>query len=214
MPHTMSRREETAREIKHRRVTAIVRAADAATARAAARAALAGGFAIIEFTMTTPQALELVAEFAADADVLVGAGTVLTTAEATQAVQAGAKFLVSPIADPAIIAIARRLDVVSMPGTYTPTEMMQAHRWGADFVKLFPAPADIPAYIRQILGPLPYLQLFPTAGVSPENFVDVLRAGAAGVGFVSSLFRPEDLAAQDFAAIQRRAGDICNRLPT
>ena len=210
----MNRRDEIALEIKRRRMAAIVRAADSATARAAARAARDGGFTMIEFTMTTPEALKLVAEFATDDDLLVGAGTVMTTAEATQAVRAGARFLVSPVADPDIIAITRRLDVVSMPGTYTPTEMVRAHGWGADFIKLFPAPADIPNYVRQVLGPLPYLQLFPTAGVNVENFPDVLRAGAAGVGFVSSLFRPEDLAAQDFAAIRRRAGDIFSRLPT
>jgi 2-dehydro-3-deoxyphosphogluconate aldolase/(4S)-4-hydroxy-2-oxoglutarate aldolase len=90
--------------------------------------------------------------------------------------------------------------------------MMAAHNAGADFIKLFPAPADIPAYIRQVVGPLPFLRLFPTAGVTPENFQAVLAAGATGVGFVSSLFTPNDLAARDFKAIETRAAAIVSKL--
>jgi 2-dehydro-3-deoxyphosphogluconate aldolase / (4S)-4-hydroxy-2-oxoglutarate aldolase len=199
-------------EMLRRRVSAILRTNDERLGAQAMQAAVAGGLRMVEFTLTTPNALRLIAEFARDERLLVGAGTVMSRAEARAAVEAGARFIVSPICDPEVIAEAQALGVVCVPGTYTPTEMIAAHRAGADFVKLFPAPADIAAYVAAVLGPLSYLRIFPTSGVTVENFVDVLRAGAAGVGFVNSLFVPSELAAGDFAAIERRAADIMRRL--
>ncbi len=174
-------------------------------------AAVRGGFTMIEFTLSIPGALGLVAEFAEDERLLVGVGTVLDRDQARASVAAGARFLVSPVMDPEVIAEAAALAVPCIPGTYTPTEMLEAHRAGADFVKLFPAPADIAKYITQIRGPMPFLQIFPTAGVTRDNFVEILRAGAAGVGFVSSLFHADELAARNFTAIEQRAASICAR---
>lgn len=176
------------------------------------RAAVRGGFSMIEFTLTTPGALELIAEFAEDQDLLVGAGTVLSPEQAHEAVNAGARFLVSPVFDPEVVEAARHLDVVSIPGTQTPTEMLTAHRAGADLVKLFPAPADPAEYIAAVLGPLPFLRIFPTHGTTPDNFVTILRAGAFGLAFVKSLFVPQDMAGRNFAAIERRAAAISRRL--
>jgi len=168
---------------------------------------------VVEFTLTTPGAFELIASFAKNPDLLVGAGTVLTVDQARQAVEAGARFLVSPVCDPAVIRAAEALDAAAIPGTFTATEMQAAHAAGADFVKLFPAPADVPAYVRSILGPLPHLRIFPTNGVTIENVVEVLGAGAAGVGFVGSLFAPEDMAARNFDAIRGRAEKIAGVVP-
>lgn len=201
-------REQTIERMGRHRIGAIIRTDCAELADQAMRAAVRGGIRMVEFTLTTPDALRLIREFAADPQLLVGAGTVLSVDQAQSAVEAGASFLVSPVCDPAVIRAASELDAVSMPGAYTPTEMMAAHDAGADFVKLFPAPADIPAYVRQIVGPMPFLRIFPTAGVTPENFQAVLAAGAAGVGFVSSLFAAQDLAARDYDAIERRAASI------
>jgi 2-dehydro-3-deoxyphosphogluconate aldolase/(4S)-4-hydroxy-2-oxoglutarate aldolase len=83
--------------------------------------------------------------------------------------------------------------------------MMTAHRAGADFVKLFPGPLDGPDYVRAILGPLPFLRVFPTSGVTMENAADFLAAGAAGLGFVKLLFDPEDLAAGRYEVIRQKA---------
>ncbi len=205
-------RENVVEAILGRRVSAIIRTDDAGLASEAMKAAIAGGFRLVEFTLTTPNALRLITEFSKDVRLLVGAGTVMSPAEARAAVDAGARFLVSPVCDPEVIAQARALNVVSIPGTFTATEMIAAHRAGADFVKLFPAPADVAGYIAAIRGPLPWLRIFPTNGVTTENFVGILQAGAAGVGFVDSLFDPRDLSARDFAAIERRAADIVQRL--
>jgi 2-dehydro-3-deoxyphosphogluconate aldolase/(4S)-4-hydroxy-2-oxoglutarate aldolase len=99
-----------------------------------------------------------------------------------------------------------------VPGAFTPTEMMAATSAGADIVKLFPAPADVAATVSQLRGPFPELRIYPTAGVTPENFEAVLAAGAFGVGFVTSLFSPADLAAGRFEAIEWRAAEITTRL--
>lgn len=212
MAMTAANREQIVDEILRRQVSAIIRTPDRESAEAGMSAAVAGGFRMIEFTLTTPGALDLIAQFAANPDLLVGAGTVLSTQQARDAVQAGAKFLVSPICDPEVINQAGELGVPSIPGTATPTEMMLAHRMGADLVKLFPAPANVVRYITSVLGPLPHLRIFPTAGVDPDNFLDVLQAGAAGVGFVRTLFRPILMDERRFQDIEVRARDIITRL--
>lgn len=207
-------REDTLREILSRRVSAIIRTDDQQTAAGAIEAAIRGGFGMVEFTLTTPGALELVGDFSKrHPDVLVGAGTVLAAEQAEQAVRAGARFVVSPVCDPDVIAHIRKLGGVSIAGTFTPTEMLTAHRAGADLVKLFPAPAaDVAQFVSAVLGPMPFLRIFPTAGVDVDNLLGVLRAGAAGVGFVKALFAPADLAAKDFAAIEKRAAAITRKL--
>ena len=210
-----TRRQETVSAIERERISAIIRPHDQHTAREAMRAAVDGGFRMVEFTLTTPGAFELIAEFSRSAeggDLLVGAGTVLTVEQARKAVAAGARFLVSPICDPIIVAEAAALDVASIPGAFTPTEMQTAHRLGADFVKVFPAPAGGLAFIEAVRGPLPHLRLFPTAGVTTENFVEFLNAGCAGIGFVRPLFDASDLARHNFAAIRERALKITRRL--
>ena len=184
---------------------AIVRAAVAGVAGRAMEAAIRGGFRIVEFTLTTPDALDCIAEFSRRPDLLVGAGTVMTVEQAREAVSRGARFLVSPVVDAAVIAAARELEVVAVPGAFTPTEMLAAHRAGAPLVKLFPSPGDGPTYVRQALGPLPFLRLVPTAGVDERNAAAYLRAGAFAVGFVSSLFAPDELAQRRFDRIEARA---------
>lgn len=198
--------------IRVHRVGAIIRAQQEAVARDAMNAAVAGGFRMIEFTLNTPGALDLIAEFAVRSDLLVGAGTVMTPQQAEEAVRAGARFIVSPVFDAAVVRDAAKLGAVAIPSGFTPTEMVAADAAGADLIKVFPAPADIPTFVRQILGPLPHLRLFPTAGVTLENFADVLKAGAFGVGFVSALFRPADLTTRIYKPIERRATEIFRRL--
>ncbi len=207
-----TRWKKTLSEMGERRVSAILRWPDTEVARRAMRAAVAGGIRMVEFTLTTPGALELVSEFSREPELLVGAGTVLTVGEARAAAAAGARFLVSPVVDRGVIAEASALDAVAVPGAYTPTEMQTAIRAGAEVVKLFPAPADIATHVSQIRGPFPDLRILPTAGVTPENFAAVLRAGAFGVGLVGSLFVSEDLRRGDFEAVERRAAGIMKTL--
>ena len=163
----------------------------------------------IEHTAVSPAVTESkdysVTLMDADGRLVVGAGTVVTVEEARQAVAAGARFLVSPVVDPVVIEQATRLGVAMMPGCSTPTEMLQAHRCGAELQKLFPAPGTGPAWVAQTLGPLPFLRIVPTAGVTLDNAAAYLEAGAFAVGFVTSLFEPADVKAGRWDVIESRA---------
>ena len=200
--------DDFAQTLWSERATAILRATNTDAARHAMNAAVEGGFRILEFTLTTPNALDLIREFSQRPGVVVGAGTVLLPEQAEAAVAAGARFLVSPVVDAAVIARARELGASAMPGTHTPTEMMQAHRMGAPLLKLFPAPAGGPAYLRSVLAPLPFLRIVPTNGVDEQNAAEWLRAGAFAVGFVASLFDTQDMAEQRYDRIGDRARRI------
>ena len=205
----MSSRKEIRDGLLARKISAIVRTDDQSVAEQAMAAAVEGGFSVIEFTLNTPGALELITQFRSmDESLLVGAGTVMTPQAAKEAVNAGAQFIVSPVCNPAVIREVGEMGVVSIPGTQTPTEMQNAHEAGADFVKLFPAPTNVAEYIRYILGPQPHLKIFPTSGVNLDNMLEVLEAGAAGVGFVGPLFDPQSMRNRNFDDIRERAEKI------
>jgi Entner-Doudoroff aldolase len=197
--------DDFVRLLGEERASAILRTSDGSLARPAMEAAVRGGFRIVEFTLTVPGAFEAIEEFARRGDAVVGAGTVLSVADAREAVRRGARFLVSPVVDEAVIEEARALGVASIPGAHTPTELLRAHRAGAPLQKLFPTPAGGPSYVRACLGPMPFLRIVPTSGVDEGNAAEYLAAGAFAVGFVAPLFAPELLASRDFAALEARA---------
>ena len=208
----MNGREHIKSELLERKISAIIRTDNQKVAEQAMQAAVAGGFRVVEFTLTTPGALNLITQFRENDDLIVGAGTVMSPTIVQEAVEAGAQFLVSPVCSVDVIQEAKKLDVVTMPGTFTATEMESAHRAGADFVKLFPAPENVAEYIRFILAPLPHLKIFPTSGVNIDNMLDVLQAGAAGTGFVRPLFNPEMIRNKNYDGIRQRAEAIVERL--
>jgi Entner-Doudoroff aldolase len=197
--------EATLNHLREARAIAILRANDNAIAREALAASVRGGFRVLEVTLSTPGAVEIIADVARDDKLMVGAGTVLTVEQARAAVHAGARFLVSPVMDPDVITEAGRLGVVAIPGCATATEMWNAHRAGAPLQKLFPAPAGGPTWLRAVLAPMPFLRVIPTSGVEAENAAEWLAAGAFAVGCVRSLFPPEELAARAWDSIERRA---------
>ena len=168
-------------------------------------ACIAGGFRIIEFTLTTPNALALIREFSAKDGLIVGAGTVLDVGAVEATVKAGARFIVSPVMDPVVIQKAHELGALAIPGTSSPTEMWQATLAGAHVVKLFPAVEKNPAYVRSCLGPFPELRIMPTSGVTAENARAYLAAGAFALGFVQPLFDAAELAADAFDKVSARA---------
>jgi Entner-Doudoroff aldolase len=187
------------------RASAILRTSIADAAAPAMEAALRAGFKVVEFTLTTPGAVDLISAFSRREGIVVGAGTVLTADDAKSAVDAGAKFLVSPVVDEVVIGTAMKLGVAVMPGTHTPTEMLRAYRAGAQLQKLFPAPGIGPDYVHACLGPMPFLRIVPTSGVDETNAAAYLEAGSFAVGFVAPIFDPQDMAAGRFDRIEERA---------
>ncbi len=194
--------------LREARASAILRCSTREGAASAMQAAVRGGFRIVEFTLTIPGALDLVEEFSRRPDLVVGAGTVMTPGEARSAVEHGAQFLVSPVVDADVIAAGLSLGVAFIPGCHTPTEMLAAHRAGAPLQKLFPAPANGPAFVRACLGPLPFLKIVPTNGVDASNARAWLEAGAFAVGFTHALFDPREIDAGRFAPIEERAREL------
>ena len=187
------------------RATAILRTHDHGVARDAMTAAIEGGFRFIEFTLHCPRPFELIESFAKQDGIVVGAGTVMNPDDARRAIESGASFIVSPVLDEDVMGTAIEHGAVAMPGVLTPTEMVRAHRMGAAMQKLFPAPTNGPAYVRATLGPLPFLRLVPTYGVTPENVAQYIASSVFAVGFVSPVFPPDVLANRDFIEIERLA---------
>jgi len=189
-------------------VIAVVRAPEAVRLRAVARALAAGGVGAVEITLTTPGAIATIADLAGDEGLpgcLVGAGTVLDEVAARAVIDAGARFVVSPTLDHAVIRVCRERDVPCMPGAFTPTEILDAWRAGASLVKVFPAAAVGPGFIRDVLAPLPFLRLVPSGGVTLENAGDWIRAGAAAVSVGGALLRAALLGHESPAELTARA---------
>jgi 2-dehydro-3-deoxyphosphogluconate aldolase / (4S)-4-hydroxy-2-oxoglutarate aldolase len=163
----------------------VVRAASGAEAIAVGDALCEGGIGALEITMTVPGAVGVISEAVARYGdrLLIGAGTVLDDEQARACIDAGARFIVSPIVDMATIAVCRRADVLVLPGALTPTEVVQAWRAGADFVKVFPCSAAGGAsYVKALKAPLPHIPLVPTGGVTLDTIGEFFAAGASAVG--------------------------------
>ncbi|MBI3963348.1 MAG: bifunctional 4-hydroxy-2-oxoglutarate aldolase/2-dehydro-3-deoxy-phosphogluconate aldolase [Deinococcus sp.] len=203
----MSKKDQQLQYLLSQKVVAVVRLEKADSLLQAAQALSAGGVKVIEFTMTTPGALDIVATAARELgpEVLLGAGTVLDPETARSAILAGAQFIVAPTLNPEVITLCHRYNVLVIPGALTPTEILAAWEAGADLVKVFPAAAVGPRYLRDVLAPLPYLRLLPTGGVTLENVGDFLRAGAAAVGIGGNLVDPQLVSAGKFAVLTERA---------
>ena len=189
-------------------VIAVVRVSEPVRLGPAARALAAGGVGAVEVTLTTPDAIDAIADLASDkglAGCVIGAGTVLDESAARYVIDAGARFVVSPALNPAVIRACRDRGVPCLPGALTPTELLEAWRAGAPVVKLFPASAVGPGYIRDVLAPLPFLRLVPSGGVSLDNAGEWIRAGAAAVSVGTALLREALVGHEDAAELTARA---------
>ncbi len=172
-------------------------------------ALLRGGIRIIEITLNSRKAEEAIYRISKDFPaVLVGAGTVLGVEAATKAIESGAKFLVSPVTDLDMLAVAHEVDMVTMAGALTPTEAWQAWQSGSDFVKLFPMSGLGPGYLRSMRGPFPQIRFVPTNGVTTENVAEWFQAGAVAVGVGTPLVSDDDIEAEHFSLIESRARKI------
>ncbi|WP_188186686.1 bifunctional 4-hydroxy-2-oxoglutarate aldolase/2-dehydro-3-deoxy-phosphogluconate aldolase [Nonomuraea sp. SYSU D8015] len=181
-------RWEIVQAVTEQRVFGIVRTAGPDEAVAAAEAVLEAGLRAVEVALTTPRALSAVARLTERRpEALVGAGTVLDAAAARAAVEAGARFLVSPGLHPEVIRAGHRHGVPVFPGAATPTEIVRALEEGADAVKIFPASAVSPSWLRDVRAALPQLPAIPTGGVTLDDAPEWIAAGAVACGMGSAL---------------------------
>jgi 2-dehydro-3-deoxyphosphogluconate aldolase/(4S)-4-hydroxy-2-oxoglutarate aldolase len=165
---------------------------------------LAAGFTTIEITMNTPQVAEMIAyaleKYAGSLN--VGAGTVCNEADLQQALAAGAQFIVTPVIDEKVIRTCVAQDIPIFPGAYTPTEIYKAWSLGASMVKVYPATALGPEYIKDVKAPLNQVKLMPTGGVNLDNLAQFLKAGADGFGIGSQLFNKKIIQEENWPALK------------
>lgn len=183
----------TLSQITVHKIVAILRGIQADDVLKIAGALCDGGVKIIEVTLNSPNALLVIEQLnsAYGNQLLIGAGTVLDVSNAKAAMAAGAKFLISPNVDIAVIKAAKNAGILSIPGAFTPTEIVTAHNNGADIVKVFPAPDA--AYIKNILAPLNHIKLMPTGGINLTNIKSFKDAGATAFGIGSSLVNNQSI---------------------
>ncbi|WP_262285401.1 bifunctional 4-hydroxy-2-oxoglutarate aldolase/2-dehydro-3-deoxy-phosphogluconate aldolase [Micromonospora sp. MA102] len=189
------------------RVIAIIRLPGPEAVVRTGRELAEAGLDSIEVTLTTPTALEAIAELrnALPDTCAVGAGSVRTPGDVSAARDAGAQFLVTPTTRVDVLTEAAAANLPVVCGALTPTEVDVAWSSGATLVKLFPASHVDPEYLRELRAPLPDVRLAPTGGVTPGSVGEWAAAGAVAVGAGSALVNPSDVAAGDWPALRRRA---------
>jgi len=138
-------------------------------------------------------------------DILLCAGTVVKEEFVYAAKEAGAKYIVSPNTDEKIIKLTKELGLISIPGAFTPTEIMNAYNWGADIVKIFPILPDNIAYLKTVISPLSHIPFITTGGVRLDNAKDFLDCGAVAVAAGATLITPECLKNDDYEGIMKNA---------
>jgi len=181
--------EQTAERLVQAGIIAVVRAPETSLVLPLSEALVAGGVIAIEITMTTPNAFQAIqsARQHFGEQAIIGVGTVLDGVTTQGALQAGAQFVVSPIARVELTTLVHQANCPIMLGAYTPTEAQTVYESGADFVKLFPADGLGIGYIKALRAPLPHLRIVPTGGVDLHNAGDFIQAGCAALGVGSSL---------------------------
>ncbi len=194
--------------LREDRVLSVVRADRIPDAAELCHALVAGGIRIVELTFTTPDVLSHVRRAAAAADstgAVVGVGTVMTAADAGAAIDAGARFLVTPGLRPAVATVAVERGVPVLLGAFTPSEVAQAVDLGSAAVKIFPAGQLGPKYLKDLHGPYPRVPLLPSGGISEDNAQSFLDAGALAVCAGTSVVPPASVASAAWPDVTDRA---------
>lgn len=200
----MSRLEE----LKKRKIVAVIRGARPDQILPIAHALHAGGVSAFEITVETPQVCKLIEKVKEEYgnEVIVGAGTVLDPETARSVILSGAEFIFSPTVNTETIKMTKRYGVISIPGAFTPTEILTAYENGGDMIKVFPADVLGVPYFKSLQGPLPHIPLMPTGGINAENLLDYFKAGAVAAGVGGSLVNVKKLNSEkDYASLTEKA---------
>ncbi len=209
----MINREKVLKDIEENKIIVIMRGFTEEQLVNSVNAMEKGGIRLVEVTFdqsgavsdeTTAANIRILKE-TFDGKVRIGAGTVMTEKQVKLAYQAGAEFIISPDCYDKVIKRTCELGMVSIPGVYTPTEAANAHRFGADFVKLFPNSELKPSYIKTLMAPLSHIKFLAVGGVNHENMKEYLDAGAKGIGVATAIANKEAIFTGDYGDITRRA---------
>lgn len=202
--------EQTLAGIEAGGVVAVIRMTDPTRMPDVVAALVEGGVRALEVTMTVPGAVEQIRRIASNlpSGFLLGAGTVTDPDTVVRVVDAGATFIVSPVFRPAVLKAAETHGILAAPGCFSPTEVLDAWDAGARLVKVFPATALGPGYLKDLKGPMPQVKLMPTGGVTVDNAGDWIRAGAVAVGIGTSLLDTRAIAEGRFDVIVNRGRAI------
>lgn len=209
----MLNREEIIKDVEKNKIIVIMRGFTTEQLICAVDAMEKGGIRLVEVTfdqtgvvsddVTAANIRALKERFAGK--VRIGAGTVMTETQVELAHQAGAEFIISPDCCEAVIKRTRELGMVSMPGVFTPTEAANAHRYGADFAKLFPNSEVNLSYLKALAVPLSHIKFLAVGGVNHENMQDYFNAGAKGIGVATAIADKEAIHMGNYEEITRRA---------
>jgi 2-dehydro-3-deoxyphosphogluconate aldolase/(4S)-4-hydroxy-2-oxoglutarate aldolase len=213
MPVSKLSIDDVVRRIGEIGIVPVVRASSVEEANRAVEAICAGGSASVEITMTVPNAISVIREVVQQRgkDVLIGAGTVTSAAQAEACILAGAQFLVSPGLSAAVLAEAKNHSILAIPGALTPTELMSAQEHGATLVKIFPCGNVGGAkYLKSLKAPFPKAMLIPTGGVNTANAADFIAAGAFALGVGADLVDAAALREGNLEKITNAARELVN----
>ncbi len=202
------------------KIAAIIRGVKPAMMQQTVSALINGGIRVLEVTFDnssrqgideTIESLSIINSSFSD-EVFLGAGTVLTTTQVMMAKEAGASFIISPHTDQTIISKTKTLDLISIPGAFTPTEIVMAYNSGADIVKLFPAGILGLGYIKAVAAPLSHIPFMAVGGITPDNINDFINAGISSVGIGSNLVNLEHISNGEFDKITKIAQSFVKRI--
>jgi 2-dehydro-3-deoxyphosphogluconate aldolase / (4S)-4-hydroxy-2-oxoglutarate aldolase len=201
------RSDEQMKIIRETGIVAIVRGTEINSLMKVAESLHAGGVRVIEVTLNTPGAIDMITKLVKeyDKEMLIGAGTVLDPETARAVILAGAKFVLGPTLNLEVSKLCKRYNTVYVPGVFTPTEIMAAWEMGAQVVKIFPAGSVGPRYIKELSGPLPQVEMMPVGGVNLDNATEFIRAGAVALGIGGELVDRKAVEAGQFDKLTEKA---------
>ena len=212
--------KKTMQKILDEKIVVIMRGVSREKLIPLAEALYSGGIRLIEYTynakdassdVETAENIELLAKHF-EGRMVVGAGTVLTAKQVEMTHVAGGKFIISPDSNPEVIRRTKELGMVSIPGAMTPTEVLAAHRLGADFVKLFPVTSLGTSYIKAITAPISHVKILAVGGIDEKNMSEYLKAGVSGFGIGSNIIDKKMLAAENYEGITELAKQYLKNL--
>ncbi|MEC8635829.1 MAG: bifunctional 4-hydroxy-2-oxoglutarate aldolase/2-dehydro-3-deoxy-phosphogluconate aldolase [Bacteroidota bacterium] len=183
------------------KIIAIIRLSECEPIFELAKALHRGGIRAIEITMGTPNALEEINKLSQMEGIIPGVGSVIDPKTAKAAIEAGAQFVVTPVSKLEVIQMAHKYEKPILSGAMSPSEILQAHEWGADVVKLFPAATFGLSYFKAVKAPMPNIPIMPTGGITAENAAEWITNGAACLGIGSSLINKKLIEQRDYDAI-------------